>query len=285
MTDNRLQLEKKRDFGELFNDTFLFIKYNFKNLLMGIVYFVIPFALLQGIALGVYQYQALSSLPFGESSNPFLAGGGVSTILITYLFTFITYSFSMTFVFQYIKLYKSAENNDIELKQVWKSMLGFIPKIFLSIIIVTLLSGLGFVLIAIPGIYLIICLSLVVPIIIFQDFSIGEAISSCFSLIKNNWWKTFGFLLVLGMIAGALQFVFQIPTFIYQAMTAFHMGQNEPTQASQSLSILFSIIQAMGASLMQIIPFVGIGILYFSLVEQKQNPALLKELESIGANE
>ncbi|MDE5417292.1 hypothetical protein L3049_04660 [Labilibaculum sp. DW002] len=284
MTSNKLQLEKNRDFGELFNDTFLFIKYNFKNLLMGMIYFVIPFALLQGIALGVYQYQALSSISMGQVSNPFTNGGG-SAILITYLFMLITYSFSMSFVMQYIKLYKSAEGNDIELKQVWKLMLGVVPKIFLTIIVIGLISGIGFIFLLIPGIYLMICFSLVIPIIVFQGDSLGEALSACFSLIKNNWWLTFGFLLILGLIAGALQFAFQIPTTIYQAMTAFHMVQNEPSSASQSLSILFSIIQSIGASLMQIIPFIGIGILYFSLVEQKQNPALLKELESVGADE
>lgn len=284
MTDNKLQLEKNRDFGELFNDTFLFIKYNFKNLLMGMIYFVIPFALLQGITLGMVQYQTLSSLSLEQPTNPFMGAGG-SAVLITYLFMLITYSFSMAFVFQYIKLYKSAEDNNIELKQVWKSMPGLVPKIFLAFIVIALLSGLGFILLVIPGIYLMICFSLVIPIIIFQGDSLGEAISSCFSLIKNNWWQTFGFLLILGLIAGVLQFVFQLPTTIYQVITAFHMGQNEPSSVNQSLSILFSIIQSIGATLIQVIPFVGIGILYFSLVEQKQNPALLKELESIGANE
>lgn len=285
MTDSKLQLEKNRDFGELFNDTFLFIKYNFKNLLMGMIYFVIPFALLQGIALGVYQYQSLSSLT-EQSSNPFAAmEGAMNSMLITYLFAMITYTFAMAFVFQYIKLYKASENNEVELKQVWKLMLGVAPKIFLSILVTGLLSGLGLVLLLIPGIYLIICFSLVIPIIIFQGDSLGEAMSSCFSLIKNNWWQTFGFLLILGLIAGALQFVFQIPAAIYQAIAGFQMVQNGVTSTSQGLSILFSIIQAIGSSLMQVIPLIGIGILYFSLVEQKQNPALLKELENVGANE
>ncbi|WP_461629920.1 glycerophosphoryl diester phosphodiesterase membrane domain-containing protein [Labilibaculum euxinus] len=285
MTDN-FKFEKKRDFGELFNDTFLFIKYNFKNLLMGMIYFVIPFALLQGIALGVYQYEALSTLSSRPSSNPFAAmQGAMSSMLITYLFTMITYTFSMAFVFQYIKLYKASENNEVKLKQVWKSMLGVAPKIFLSMFVIGFLSGLGFIFLLIPGIYLMICFSLVIPIIIFQGDSLSEALSSCFSLIKNNWWQTFGFLLILGLIAGALQFIFQIPTTIYQGMAGFHMVQNGASSASQSLSILFSIIQAMGACFMQVIPFTGIGILYFSLVEQKQNPALLKELESVGANE
>lgn len=284
MTDNNFQLEKNRDFGELFNDTFLFIKYNFKNLLKGMIYFVIPFALLQGIALGIVQHQTLSSLSLGQPTNP-LAAFSSNAVLITYLFLLITYTFSMAFIFQYMKLYKASENKIIELKHVWKLMLGAAPKIFLASIAVAVISGIGLVLLVIPGIYLMICFSLVIPIIIFQSDSIGGALSACFSLIKNNWWRTFGFLLILGVIAGALQFVFQLPTTIYQAMTTFHMVQNEPSSASQSLSILFSIIQAAGASLMQVIPFTGIGILYFSLVEQKQNPALLKELESVGSNE
>lgn len=284
MSDSNFQLEKNRDFGELFNDTFLFIKYNFKNLLKGMIYFVIPFALLQGIALGIVQHQTLSSLSLGQPTNPFAAFSS-NAVLITYLFLLITYTFSMAFVFQYMKLYKASEDKIIELKQVWKLMLGVAPKIFIASIAVALISSIGFILLLIPGIYLMICFSLVIPIIIFQGDSIGAALSSCFSLIKSNWWRTFGFLIILAVITGALQFVFQVPTFIYQIITGIHMAQNEPLQTSESLSILFSIIQAAGASLMQVIPFTGIGILYFSLVEQKQNPALLKELESVGSNE
>ena len=284
MTDNKLQLEKDRDFGELFNDTFLFIKYNFKNLLMGMIYFVIPFALLQGIALGLYQFQALSSLSLGQTASLFSVDQAIGTLSITYLFMMITYSFSIAFVLQYIKLYKSTEGT-IELKQVWKLMLGIVPKIFLSIIVIVLLSGIALIFLIVPAIYLIICFSLVLPIVIFQGDTLGEALSSCFALIKNNWWRTFGFLIILGLIAGALQFVFQLPATIYQVIATFHKLQNEPTSANQSLSILFSIIQSIGAAIMQIVPIVGLGILYFSLVEQKQNPALLKELESVGANE
>ena len=119
-----------------------------------------------------------------------------------------------------------------------------------------------------------VCFSLVLPIIIFQEDSLRGAISSCFSLIKNNWWKTFGFLIILGLIASALSFVFQLPALIYQVITTIHVAQNETSQVTESLSILFSIIQAIGTSLLQLLPFTGIGILYFSLVEQKENPAL-----------
>lgn len=282
MTSSNFQLEKNRDFGELFNDTFLFIKYNFMNLLKGILYFVIPFALLQGIAVGIGQHQLLSSI--GHSANPFAAFNSSAT-LISYLFMLLTFTFLMAFVYQYMKLYKASEDKTIELQVVWKSMLGVAPKIFFAFIIVVLLSIIGFILFVIPGIYIMVCFSLVVPIIVFQGDSIGEAISSCFALIKNNWWLTFGFLIVLGIIAGALQFAFQLPAAIYQGIATFHMAQNDPVQSSQSLSIIFGVIQSIGSALMQAIPFIGMGILYFSLIEQKENPALLKDLESVGANE
>lgn len=284
MTKNDFQLEKNRDFGALFNDTFLFIKHNFKNLLLGMIYFVIPFALLQGIALGIVQHQTLSSMSLEQQANPF-NGNFVTIMLVTYFFLIITYTFSMAFIFQYIKLFKASEDKVIELKQVWKLILGVVPKIFAASILIAIISGFATILLVIPGIYLMVCFSLVIPIIIFQGDSIKEAINACFPLIKNNWWSTFGFLIVLSMIAGALQFAFQVPMAIYQFITAFHMAQNEPLETSQGLSILFSIIQSTGASLMQVIPFTGIAILYFSLIEQKQNPALLKELESVGENE
>ncbi|MBN2596134.1 glycerophosphoryl diester phosphodiesterase membrane domain-containing protein [Labilibaculum sp.] len=285
MTDNKLQLEKNRDFGELFNDTFLFIKYNFKNLLKGIIYFVIPFTLLQGIALGVIQYETLSSLSFGDKINVFSSGSVLTATMFSYLFMLLAYSFAMAFVFQYMKLYKSSDSEIVDLKQVWNAMLGVTPKIFLTIISIGIISGIGFVLLVVPGIYLMICFSLVIPIIIFEGDSIGEALNNCFALIKNNWWRTFVFLIVIAMLAACLQFVFQLPMLIYQTIATFHVVQEGAMQSNQSIMILFSIIQTAGASLMQLIPITGIGIMYFSLVEQKQNPALLKELESVGANE
>ena len=286
MTTENFRLEKVRDFGLLFSDTFLFIKYNFKSLLKGMLYYVVPFGLLHGVVLGLLQYETLLPLAKGSAlSANYSSSTVIYSTLASYFFMLISYTVAIAFVTQYIKLYRDKGANNFEVNEVGKAMLNNIPKILGAIILSVIIVILGFILLIIPGIYIGVCISLVIPIIIFEDETVGNAISACFSLIKNNWWNTFAFLFVMGLISSALNFVFQLPTTIYQLMTTIFMTSGDPMTPSKSLLILFSIIQGVGYTLIQILPLTAISMQYFNLIEKRQSPALLKDLETVGNNE
>lgn len=285
MNTNDFKFEKVRDFGLLFSDTFLFLKQNFKNLAKGLLYYVLPISLIQGIVLGFVQYQSVNSLASG--GNLFTDGSSfvIISTLISYFLMFVAYSFAVSFVMNYIKLYKEKGANNYELNEVWKQMLKDIPRILAALFVSGLVAGFGFILLVIPGIYISICVSLVIPIVIFETETIGSALKSCFSLIKNNWWNTFAFLFVISIIGYSLNFVTQLPSTIYQVVLAIFIGTGDPIAPSKALSILFSIIQAAGYAFIQMLPITAIVMQYFSLIEQKQNPSLLKDLETVGTNE
>ncbi|MGQ1909246.1 hypothetical protein ACT3CE_05610 [Marinifilum sp. RC60d5] len=285
MNTNDFKFEKVRDFGLLFSDTFLFLKQNFKNLAKGFLYYVLPISLIQGIVLGFVQYQSVNSLATG--GNLFTDGSSfvIISTLISYFLMFVAYSFAMSFMMNYIKIYKEKGANNYELSEVWKRMVKDIPRILAALFVSGLLAGFGFIILVIPGIYISICVSLVIPIVIFENETIGSALKSCFSLIKNNWWNTFAFLFVISIIGYSLNFVTQLPSTIYQVVLAIFIGTGDPITPSKALSILFSIIQAAGSGFIQMLPITAIAMQYFSLIEQKQNPSLLKDLETVGTNE
>lgn len=285
MNTNDFKFEKVRDFGLLFSDTFLFLKQNFKNLAKGLLYYVLPISLIQGIAMGLVQYQSVNSISTGTSLFTNGSSFVIISALISYFLMFIAYSFAMSFVMNYIKLNKEKGANNYELSEVWKQMLKDIPQIIAAIFITGIISGFGFLLLVIPGIYIAICVSLVIPIIIFENETIGAATSNCFKLIKNNWWNTFAFLFVISIIGYSLNFVTQLPSTIYQVVLAVFVGSGDPIAPSKALSILFSIIQAVGHAFIQMLPITAIAMQYFSLIEQKQNPSLLKDLETVGSDE
>ncbi|WP_321298782.1 hypothetical protein [Marinifilum fragile] len=286
MTTENFRLEKVRDFGLLFSDTFLFIKYNFKNLLKGMLYYVVPFGLLHGVVIGLLQYETLLSIGNGSGIGAnYSSSTVIYSTIASYFFMLVSYSVAIAFVTQYIKLYRDKGANNFEVNEVGKSMLNNIPKILGAIILSGIIVVLGFIILIIPGIYIAVCISLVVPIIIFEDETVGNGISACFNLIKNNWWNTFAFLFVIGLINSALNFVFQLPSTIYQLMSTIFMASGDAMTPSKSLLILFSIIQGIGYALIQVLPLTAIAMQYFNLIERRQSPALLKDLESVGNNE
>jgi uncharacterized membrane protein YeaQ/YmgE (transglycosylase-associated protein family) len=82
-------------------------------------------------------------------------------------------------------------------------------------IISTVMIVVGFILIIIPGIYLLVALSLAVPVLMLEGQRGMGAISRSMSLVSGRWWPTFGRLLVglilyivavfiIGAIAGAI---------------------------------------------------------------------------------
>lgn len=286
MTTENFRLEKVRDFGLLFSDTFLFIKYNFKNLLKGMLYYVVPFGLLHGVVIGLLQYETLLSIGNGSGIGAnYSSSTVIYSTIASYFFMLVSYSVAIAFVTQYIKLYRDKGANNFEVNEVGKSMLNNIPKILGAIILSGIIVVLGFIILIIPGIYIAVCISLVVPIIIFEDETVGNGISACFNLIKNNWWNTFAFLFVIGLISSALNFVFQLPSTIYQLMSTIFMASGDAMTPGKSLLILFSIIQGIGYALIQVLPLTAIAMQYFNLIERRQSPALLKDLESVGNNE
>lgn len=286
MTTENFRLEKVRDFGLLFSDTFLFIKYNFKNLLKGMLYYVVPFGLLHGLILGLLQYETLLSMGNGSGISPnYSSSTVIYSTIASYFFMLISYTVAVAFVMQYIKLYRDKGADNFEVNEVGKAMLSNVPTIFGAILLSAIIAVVGFVLFIIPGIYVTICISLVVPIVVFEEESVGNAISGCFNLIKNNWWNTFAVLFVMGLISSALNFVFQLPSTIYQLTSTIFIVSGDAMTPNKSLLILFSMIQGIGYALIQVLPLTAIAMQYFNLIEKRQSPALLKDLETVGNNE
>ncbi len=63
-------------------------------------------------------------------------------------------------------------------------------------IIVTVMVGIGFVLLIIPGVYLFVALAFAIPVLMLEGLRGMTAISRSMSLVSGRWWPTFGRLLV-----------------------------------------------------------------------------------------
>jgi hypothetical protein len=86
----------------------------------------------------------------------------------------------------------------------WRHSLGFAanrlgPLLWLAILAEVLLA-IAFILLVIPGIYLTVCWTLALPVLMFEGIGGYGALRRSRELISGHWWITFGALIV-GIIA------------------------------------------------------------------------------------
>ena len=73
-------------------------------------------------------------------------------------------------------------------------------KLIVATILQTLLVGIGFLLLILPGIYLAIGYSMTVPLIVERKMSPWQAMEASRKAIHGEWWKIFGLFLVMGIL-------------------------------------------------------------------------------------
>jgi hypothetical protein len=141
----------------------------------------------------------------------------------------------------------------------------------------------GMVYVIFPGIYFAVALFPLVFIARYENIGFGKAFGRSTKLIKDNWWKTFGLIILLSitvMIIGAL---FQLPMQI-QTFSGIFANLNDPSQISNiSVNIFFVILSQVGNVLVVPILIIGTALHYFNLVERKEKKSILADIDQIGA--
>ena len=95
--------------------------------------------------------------------------------------------------------------------------------IWLSIIMLFLLALL-FLLLIVPGIIFLIYWTFASYILIWEDKSAWESMKRSKEIIKGKWWRTFSYMILLGIIIVAISFVFSIPSLFLGEKSSSFMG-------------------------------------------------------------
>jgi hypothetical protein len=92
------------------------------------------------------------------------------------------------------------ENRDTSLSISFSFALEKSPSLIGAQILTSIITGIGFLLLIVPGIIFLIWFSLVIPVIIVEQKSVFESLGRSRRLVSNRWEKTFGLLLTFGII-------------------------------------------------------------------------------------
>jgi hypothetical protein len=262
-----IQLSRHREFGDIISDTFAIIKQNFKPLLKS--YFVIcGLFLLTDILIS-----AFVNSNRGDAAITTLAG------LVEILFDCINHIALILTVLSYFAIYKEKGNQPAEVLEVWGYFKYYFFRITLAQILVIIAIVLGFFVCILPGIYLAVILSLVAPIMVFENGNIEYSFKRAFKIIKENWWFTLGSLLLITMIVGMGVMILLLPSIIIYGTTQWLTGQN--------LDKVGGILQAIEVNLCQvlwIVPIITLTLVYYTLTEEKEATSLIDRIKMFGKN-
>ena len=282
--DSKIELAKPRDFGEIISDTFGFVKQNFKPLLKYFFIFCGFFLLATGATDTLNQIQTLNRFnnfnpnSFDSPTGPFSAF--TPTYFLNLFFLMLEYLSITIMTLSFMALYKQKGNEVPEAEEMWGYFKFYFFRIVGSTIVVAVLFILACLLCLIPGIYLYPIISLIFPIIIIENASFGYAFNQSFKLIKDNWWSTFGVLIVMGIILGVASAILVLPSAIFTAGSIFlHMTKGTSTSIA---GVVITSVLKQCAHVFQILSVVATCLIYFNLHESKEGTGLMERINQFG---
>jgi hypothetical protein len=283
MAEQKIEFRKIRDFGENLNDSFVFIKQNYKEILASFFAICGMFLLCRSIFNGIYQsryFGIFDQLRKGiNSPERTLARIFPMEYFLTLLFTWLSYSAMNTVLGSYIKFY--VENGGLKptIEQIWELFKKYFLKILLYSVPVFLLTVVGFVFCLAPGVYLGVVLMPFSLVLIIEDADFGRAFSRCFEIISGNFWQSLAIYFVATIIYSFGGAIVSLVVGVIAGIAAFFTTNSVGTTAGIVTSIF-----AVFSSVFYIIFYVSLAFQYFNLVEKRDGTGILQRLETIGGD-
>jgi hypothetical protein len=284
--NSNIELARPRDFGEIVTDTLTFTRQNFKPLLKYFFIFCGFFLVATAATSALTQIHMVSAINnFNPNSfeSPFSRLFAILSpaYFLNLLFLVLNSVTMVVTVLSYMALYKHNGNQAPTTEQMWGYIKYFFFKALGSCIVMVILLMVGLVFCLIPGIYLYPVMALVLPIMVIENTSFGYAFNQSFRLIKNNWWLTFGALLVIIIIISVANMTVTIPASLI-SMGSFFFHLTKGTPVSVTAIVITAILQNF-LYMLQIIPIIAACICYFSLTENKEGTGLMERINQFGA--
>lgn len=288
MSQEKIELYKIRDFGAKMGATIDYIRANFLMLIKLVILIIVPIALVFGILTSSFMggMMNLTEQPVmdDEQFTGFF-GSFISGYFFMILIALITYSIMLSSVYYYMKL-RDRSDEKPTLSDVYNKAFSRVPGAVLLMIIISFIILAGTLLFVLPGIYLAVVLSLALPIYLFENTGIGEALSKSFVLIKGKWWSTFGLLVVSSVMASFISYIFILPAYALMIGNMFTQ-LSDPAADPESIKSIFTswytsagmTFAMIGTYLTYIIPIIALAFQYFNLSERVEGSGIKKEIE------
>ncbi len=269
MTDQEVQFRKKREVGDIFTDSFRFLKQEHKPLLKIFGIYILPFIIVYGVLQVYVQMKVMGKIDLNDPDMILSNIGPIyKNVFIVSLFGLFVQSLLGGTYYTYIEYYVKKGGNNFELDEITplffsNSLIALGANLLLFVAVIA-----GVIMCIVPGIYFANTFSIVVMILIFEKKGIGNAFTRSWNLVNTQWWNTLLINLVGIIIIYAVGFVLSIPAMIAGiSKTMFSIQQTGTIEYPQWYWILmgFSVIVS---AILWIIPYTFLAFQYFNIDER-----------------
>ncbi len=280
---------QERDFGAKISAAFEFIGVHWRPLGRVLLYLVVPFALIQGIVAGALQLHVVNAIRHSIST-----GSGFSVRYSNYLSAFQSPWYFLSSVlgilFQAVLIlsvygyltccvYAEQPGVPVTVPAVWAVVKSKLLGTFFSLLGVWLLIGFGFVFFFVPGVYMLITLSLFFAVSTFENSDFLATVSRCIDLVKGKWWSTFGLLAIMVLLLYLA--IASIGAVLVMAGGAKAILTTTSTLPS-SVLVVFNALKGLFSVIFYVPIMLVLAFQYFNLVERKEGLGLRLLVDKLG---
>lgn len=285
MITEKIEFHKNRDLGDRINITFKFIKQNGKQIARTFVYFI-PVYFIASIAVGITQGSIYSDAYYGYSSGSNMGMAYIFSMIANLVVSVVSF-IALLYVVSFVAEYEESEDGVVENQLVWdrvkKSFWGAVG----GSIIAGLATFIGIMFCIIPGIWIGVSFSLFIAAYVAErkkevSGTVSDCLGESFTLVKQDWFGSFGYLLIIGIIALAFYVALYIPI----AFTTMMGGLSHSEYiVSVVVSTLAYSLYYIGALFLSTMTSVATTALYYDLKERTSGFSLQKKIDSIGQHQ
>jgi hypothetical protein len=271
MTEKEIQFRKKREIGDIFSDTFEFIRQEYKSIFNLIGVYVLPFIIMYGIVQVYLQKNFISKIDFTDPEALLAVLGPVYlNVFLFSLFGLFVQSLLIATYYSFIEVYVKKGKGNFDLSDITPYLFSNGLMAIGASIVIFIIVIFGIVLCIIPGIYFANTLSLAFIILIFEKKGLGNALMHSALLVKSDWWNTFLINLIGVILIWTVSFIMSIPSMI-TGFSAGILSQNEtPAEYPDWYWILIGV-STIVSSVLWIVPYTFLAFQYFNLEERIKN--------------
>ena len=239
------EYKKPREIGEILTDTFQYIRLHYMTLGKGLLFFVMPFYVIQIALVGDMSVDIFNSMGDSEAEARAFASMFSGKYFLSLLMSVLGTSMLSVVTFKHVQLTSNDREADSTnlIENVVQNVLSFV------------------------ALY-----SLIVIALFFSVFAL---------IFKDYWWVTFGLIILMTIITTIATYVFVIPTTILSVIIS-SIGTEEGSGVFSMLYTIIlggtTVISSMLYSIMQI----ALSLHFFNLVERKEGGALRSKIENLS---
>lgn len=281
-----INLRQKRDFGQLISHTFDYLKLHFIPLMKLLLLTAGPLFILAAFLVGGFYSNMLQVVQTADETQLM---NSMQRLFGGFLFYFIAFVLLKGLIVEYMNLSLYKPKKEIKLNDVFNAFWKNIGRYLLATLLIALVAFAAMLAFILPAIWVSIVFSLFFFIIGVENKGVGDAFQKSFQLMKGFWWRTFGLVIVIGMIQSAFTYAVTIPIYIVMGISKFSsLSGGDAVESISQIAGSIVPVSMFISGIAYSISIIASGINYFSIVEAKEEVGLkarLMQMEDKTENE